>query len=45
MYNCIGLDIIKKLIAVYIPINKVCLEIENNIKAFNSLYSKLKKMK
>ena len=44
MYNCIGLDVSKKLIAVYIPINKVSLEIENNTKAFKSLYSKLKKL-
>ena len=44
MYNCIGLDVSKKLIAVYIPINKVNLEIENNTKAFKSLYSKLKKL-
>jgi transposase len=44
MYNCIGLDVSKKLIAVYIPINKVSLEIENNVKAFKSLYLKLKKL-
>lgn len=44
MYNCIGLDVSKKLIAVYIPINKVNLEIENNSKAFKALYSKLKKL-
>ena len=44
MYNCIGLDVSKKLIAVYIPINKVSLEIKNNTKAFNALYSKLKKL-
>ena len=44
MYNCIGLDVSKKLIAVYIPIKKVNLEIENNSKAFKALYSKLKKL-
>ncbi len=44
MYNCIGLDVSKKLIAVYIPINKLSFEIENNSKAFKALYSKLKKL-
>jgi len=47
-----GHDVSKKLIAVYIPcnpagtrtINKVNLEIENNVKAFTALYSKLKKL-
>ncbi len=44
MSNCIGLDISKKLIAVHIPINKLDIEIENNIKGVKKLYSKLKKL-
>ncbi len=44
MNNCIGLDISKKLIAVHIPINKLDIEIENNIKGIKKLYSKLKKL-
>ena len=44
MSNCIGLDISKKLIAVHIPINKLDIEIENNIKGIKKLYSKLKKL-
>ena len=44
MSNCIGLDISKKLIAAHIPINKLDIEIENNIKGIKKLYSKLKKL-
>lgn len=44
MFNCIGLDISKKLIAVHIPINKADIEIENNIKSIKALYSRLKKL-
>ena len=44
MSNCIGLDISKKLIAVHIPINKLDIEIENNIKGIKKLCSKLKKL-
>jgi len=44
MFNCIGLDISKKLIAVHIPINKADIEIENNIESIKALYSKLKKL-
>lgn len=44
MFNCIGLDISKKLIAVHIPINKANIEIENSLKGIKGLYSKLKKL-
>lgn len=44
MFNCIGLDISKKLIAVHIPINKSDIEIENSLKGIKGLYSKLKKL-
>ncbi len=44
MFNCIGLDISKKLIAVHIPINKADIEIENNTESIKALYSKLKKL-
>ena len=44
MFNCIGLDISKKLIAVHIPINKADIEIENSLKGIKGLYSKLKKL-
>ncbi|WP_428024705.1 IS110 family transposase [Arcobacter sp.] len=44
MFNCIGLDISKELIAVHIPINKVDIEIDNSIKSIKGLYSKLKKL-
>ncbi len=41
---CIGLDVSKSSIAVHVPKNKLDIEIENNIKALKSLYSKLKKI-
>ncbi len=44
MFNCIGLDISKKLIAVHIPINKANIEIDNSLKGIKGLYSKLKKL-
>lgn len=44
MLNSIGLDISKNLIAVHIPINKQDIEVNNNIKGINKLYSKLKKL-
>lgn len=44
MFNCIGLDISKKLIAVHIPINKTDMEIKNTLKGIKGLYSKLKKL-
>jgi transposase len=44
MNNCIGLDISKKLIAVHIPINKLDIEINNNITGMRKLISKLKKL-
>ena len=43
MYNSIGIDISKRLISVYIPIISLFIEIENNVKGFRSLISKLKK--
>lgn len=44
MFNSIGLDISKELIAVHIPINKVDIEIDNSVKSIKGLYSKLKKL-
>jgi len=41
---CIGLDVSKSTISVYIPKNNLDLEIENSIKPLKSLYSKLKKI-
>lgn len=41
---CIGLDVSKSTISVYIPKNSLDLEIENSIKSLKSLYSKLKKI-
>jgi transposase len=43
MYNSIGIDISKSLISVYIPIISLFIEIENSVKGFRSLISKLKK--
>ena len=43
MYS-IGLDISKSSVNVHIPLGKEDLEIENTIKSFKSLYSKLKKL-
>ncbi len=40
----IGLDVSKKTISVYIPINKTDLEIENSFIGFKTLFSKLKKL-
>lgn len=44
MYNSIGLDISKRLIAVHIPINNTDIEINNNITGMRKLISKLKKL-
>ena len=44
MYNSIGLDISKRLIAVHIPINNSDIEIPNNVTGMKKLYSKLKKL-
>jgi transposase len=41
---CIGLDVSKSTISVYIPKNNVDLEIENSVKSLKSFYSKLKKI-
>jgi len=41
---CIGLDVSKSTISVYIPKNSLDLEIKNSIKSLKSLYSKLKKI-
>jgi transposase len=43
MYS-IGLDISKSSVNVHIPLGQVDLEIENSLKSFKSLYSKLKKL-
>ena len=43
MYS-IGLDISKASISIYIPINSLNIEIDNNITALKALYSKLKKL-
>jgi transposase len=40
----IGLDVSKESISVYIPINKLDLEIENSLKGLKKLLSKLKKL-
>jgi len=44
MNNCIGFDISKSTINVYITQGSLDLEIENTNKAIKSLYSKLKKI-
>jgi len=44
MDNCIGLDISKSSISVYIPRNKLDIEIENTFLGMKKLYSKLKKI-
>jgi len=43
MYS-IGLDISKSSVNVHIPLTQLDLEIENSLKSFKSLYSKLKKL-
>lgn len=43
MYS-IGLDISKSTVNVHIPLTQLDLEIENSLKAFKALYSKLKKL-
>jgi len=43
MYS-IGLDISKSSVNVYVPLGALDLEIENSLKSFKSLYSKLKKL-
>jgi transposase len=43
MYS-IGFDVSKSTIDIYIPINELSIQISNNIKSINSLYSKLKKL-
>jgi transposase len=40
----IGLDVSKKTISVFIPVNNLDLEIENSLKGFRKLSSKLKKL-
>ena len=44
MLNCIGIDISKASINVHIPKNNQDLVLENNLKSFRSLFSKLKKI-
>ena len=43
MYS-IGLDIFKSSVNVHIPLTQLDLEIENSLKSFKALYSKLKKL-
>lgn len=43
MYS-IGLDISKSTVNVHIPLTKLDIEIENSLKSFKALYSKLKKL-
>ena len=42
--NCIGIDVSKASINVHIRKNSQDLVLENNIKSFRSLFSKLKKI-
>ena len=44
MENCIGIDVSKSSLNVYIPKNSLDLKVDNSIKGFKSLYSKLKKI-
>jgi len=44
MDNCIGIDISKASINVHISKNSADVEVENNIKGFKTLHSKLKKI-
>jgi len=42
--NCIGIDVSKASINVHIPKNNQDLKLENTVKSFKALYSKLKKI-
>jgi len=42
--NCIGIDVSKASINVHIPKNNKDLVLENSVKSFRSLFSKLKKI-
>ncbi len=44
MSNCIGIDVSKASINVHIPKNNQDLKLENTLKSFKALYSKLKKI-
>jgi len=44
MHNCIGIDVSKATINVHISKNNQDLVLENNLKSFKSLFSKLKKI-
>ncbi len=44
MSHCIGIDVSKATINVYIPKNNQDLELDNSLKSFRSLFSKLKKI-
>ena len=44
MHNCIGIDVSKASINVHIPKSNQDLVLENNLKSFRSLFSKLKKI-
>ena len=44
MSNCIGIDVSKATINIHIPKNNQDLLLDNNIKSFRALFSKLKKI-
>lgn len=44
MFNCIGIDVSKASINVHIPKNNQDLVLDNTLKSFKSLFSKLKKI-
>jgi len=44
MSNCIGIDVSKASINVHIPKNNQDLVLDNSLKGFRTLYSKLKKI-
>ncbi len=44
MDNYIGIDVAKSTLQIYIPLNKMDLELENSPDGLKKLYSKLKKL-
>ena len=43
MENYIGIDVAKSTLQIYIPLNKMDVELENSTDGLKKLYSKLKK--